>query len=250
MAHHLSALIEAVNTADSSASLFSAVRNLAAAQSEAAIPALIAALSYNNPGAAVAAVGGLVQLGEPAVPAILEQLDLHNYTARSWAIRALAEIGDPRGLDTLLEAATSDFAVSVRRAATKGLGEIRWRWFPDSLLQEARTESLSALLHIARHDDEWVVRYAAIASLQKFPGGDREEMRPKIQIHLDKLAADEPSITVRARIHMAQEHLQTEKIEALDTTEAQPSSLTEKDWQLIREKLDIFSKKTTANSEL
>ncbi len=54
-ADQISVLIEAVEKADSSPSLFTAVRNLAAVADEAAIPALVAALSYNNPGAAIAA---------------------------------------------------------------------------------------------------------------------------------------------------------------------------------------------------
>jgi len=38
---------------------------------EAGIPTLIAALSYNNPGAAVAAIDKLVQLGDMAVEPLL-----------------------------------------------------------------------------------------------------------------------------------------------------------------------------------
>ncbi|WP_239651422.1 HEAT repeat domain-containing protein [Neosynechococcus sphagnicola] len=101
MSDTLSSLIRAVELANSSGELVKAVRNLAATRLEGAVPSLIAVLNYNNPGAAVAAVDGLVQIGEPAVSALLEQLDQNNYTARSWAIRALAGIGDPRGLLTL-----------------------------------------------------------------------------------------------------------------------------------------------------
>ena len=126
----LQALIEAVNAADSATRLTDAVQQLADARLLSAIPTLIAALGYNNPGAAVAAVEGLIVLGEPAVPALLNELDQHNYTARAWAIRSLAGIGDPRGLTTLLGAATADFAMSVRRAAARGLGKLRWAEFP------------------------------------------------------------------------------------------------------------------------
>ncbi|NET36227.1 MAG: HEAT repeat domain-containing protein, partial [Cyanothece sp. SIO1E1] len=144
MSDHLASLIHAVDVADSADLLLEAVENLAAARLEAAIPTLIATLSYNNPGAAVAAVEGLIDLGTPAVPALMEQLDRHNYTARAWAIRALAGIGDPRGLVTLLEAATTDFSLSVRRAAARGLGMIKWHWFPDDLLGIAQAEALAA----------------------------------------------------------------------------------------------------------
>jgi phycocyanobilin lyase subunit beta len=117
-------LINAVEEADSSAKLLQAVQNLAAASLEESVPTLIAALGYNNPGAAVAAVDGLVQIGEPAVKPLLELLDNYNYGARAWAVRAMAGIGDPRGLNTLLDAAKNDFALSVRRAAARGLGTI------------------------------------------------------------------------------------------------------------------------------
>jgi phycocyanobilin lyase subunit beta len=245
MTDHLSALIQAVDAADSSASLFKAVQNLAEARLEGAIPPLIAALSYNNPGAAIAAVNGLVQLGEAAVPAIMEQLDLHNYTARAWAIRALAEIGDPRGLVILLEAATSDFAVSVRRAATKGLGGIKWRWFPQHLLEHSQTVVLSALLHIAQYDDEWVVRYAAIAGLQRFASGPMEvhEGRSHIQAQLEQMRANERSIAVCSRVQMAQTQLQFAGIQTSPACadQQQPSPLTDMDWTLIRDRLDTFS---------
>lgn len=67
-------LIQSVEKADSAASLFKAVSALAQANSVEAIPTLITVLGYNNPGAAVAAVDGLTQLGEPAVIPLLEQL--------------------------------------------------------------------------------------------------------------------------------------------------------------------------------
>jgi phycocyanobilin lyase subunit beta len=242
-ANQVSMLIEAVESADSSHALFAAVRNLAAATSEEAIPTLVAALSYNNPGAAVAAVNGLVRLGELAVPAIMAQLDLHNYTARAWAIRALAEIGDPRGWVILLEAATSDFALSVRRSATKGLGTLKWHWFPSQLLQQCQEESLAALLHIAQQDDEWVVRYAAIAGLQQLADGTMDAewgLRSQIQSKLQQLLIHEQSLVVRSRILMAQQYLQSGKEQTLINTAPISSPLTERDWQLIQQRLDSF----------
>jgi phycocyanobilin lyase beta subunit len=159
-------LIRATEQADSSTLLVTAMENLAAVNHVAAIPTLIAALSYNNPGAAVAAVDGLIRIGEPAVEQILTQLDGYNYTARAWAIRALAGIGDPRGLVTLLGAATADFALSVRRAAAKGLGTMKWHWFPTDLLEIAQEEALESLLFVTQEDDEWIVRYSAVAGLE------------------------------------------------------------------------------------
>ncbi|MGL5509340.1 MAG: HEAT repeat domain-containing protein, partial [Microcoleaceae cyanobacterium] len=100
--------IQAIEEADSAPKLVKAVRDLADAQTTEAIPVLIKVLGYNNPGAAVAAVDGLISLGNVAIPALLEQLDGYNYGARAWAIRVLAGIGDPRGLNLLLDAAVND----------------------------------------------------------------------------------------------------------------------------------------------
>ena len=92
----ISALIQAVEVADSAGGLVQAVRSLAMSKSPQAIETLIEVLGYNNPGAAVAAVDGLAAIGRDAVPALLAQLDGYNYGARAWAIRALSIIGDPR----------------------------------------------------------------------------------------------------------------------------------------------------------
>jgi len=62
MTDRLTQLIQAVEEADSSKLLLEAVQNLADAQLVGAIPILIEALSYNNPGAAVASVDGV---GDP-----------------------------------------------------------------------------------------------------------------------------------------------------------------------------------------
>ena len=118
-------LIEAVNKADSADKLLDAVENLADIGSELAIPTLIEVLGFNNPGAAVAAVEGLIKLGDPAVPYLMNNLDDYNYGARAWSIRAFAGIGDPIALDLLLKAAVTDFSQSVRRSAVRGLGIIR-----------------------------------------------------------------------------------------------------------------------------
>lgn len=239
MTDQLSSLIQTVEDADSSHLLLKAVQNLASACLEEAIPTLIATLSYNNPGAAVSAVDGLIQLGEPAVPALLEQLDLHNYTARAWAIRALAGIGDPRGLITLLGVATADFSLSVRRAAARGLGTMKWHWFPADLLDIAQEEALEALLFVAQQDEEWVVRYAAIVGLQALANviaPTHPEWRSLIQAQFEQIAVNDASWSVRARVWMAQQHLQAETVLPLPGID-QPSTLSSQDWQTILEKL-------------
>jgi phycocyanobilin lyase subunit beta len=225
----IESLIQAVENADSAMGLVRAMENLAATGSPAAIPQLIAALSYNNPGAAVAAVDGLIQIGEPAVEPILSQLDGHNYTARAWAIRALAGIGDPRGLVTLLGAATADFALSVRRAAAKGLGTMRWHWFPADLLEIAQEEALEALAFVAQEDDEWVVRYAAVVGLQELGAslGNYPHWRSQIREILQRVSAQDAVLAVRARAAHAQQQIDVAPKVAGDS----PSQAI--DWQTI-----------------
>ncbi len=158
-------LVTAIDQADSPARLIAAVRALTVERSAEGIPTLIQVLGYNNPGAAVTAMNGLVQLGEVAVPALIEQLDGYNYGARAYSIRALAAIGDPRALETLLEAAETDFAPSVRRAATKGVGCLRWHLIPDEQIADAQAKVLKTLLLVS-HDEDWAIRYAAIVGLE------------------------------------------------------------------------------------
>lgn len=110
---NVQSLILAVQKADSAYALLKAVENLAKVRSPKAIPTLIEVLGFNNPGAAVAAVDGLILIGEETVPILLENLDGYNYGARAWATRVFAGIGDPKALELLLEAATTDFSLSV-----------------------------------------------------------------------------------------------------------------------------------------
>ncbi|MCU0542114.1 MAG: HEAT repeat domain-containing protein [Oscillatoriaceae cyanobacterium Prado104] len=201
-------LIQAVEQADSSDSLLNAVKALAAASSTQAIPTLIAVLGYNNPGAAVAAVDGLIQIGEPAVLPLLEQLDGYNYGARAWAVRALAGIGDPRGLEILLDAAANDFALSVRRAAARGLGTICWELMPEAEVLEARVRTVKTLLQ-ASQDPEWVVRYAAAGGLQAVAGVAAAGTDWLLEVHarLEEMAESDETLAVRARALLAKENL-------------------------------------------
>ncbi len=226
-------LIQATVEADSATSLVTAMENLAAANHVAAIPTLIAALSYNNPGAAVAAVDGLIRIGEPAVEQILTQLDGYNYTARAWAIRALAGIGDPRGLVTLLGAATADFALSVRRAAARGLGTMKWHWFPADLLEIAQEEALESLLFVTAEDDEWIVRYAAVTGLEALAAvvsHNYPTWQSRIQNQFQILAAEDSSWAVRARATQAQRPAQV-----LSVPSSEPAPAI--DWESILDNL-------------
>ena len=163
------ALIEALERADSVLAVLRATQELALCGDANAAPALVGVLGFNNPGAAVAAVEGLINLGPAAVDALL-QLDPENYGARAWAVRALAGIGDVRGLDLLLDALGGDVAASVRRAAAKGLGQLALADLPEAEQQRVRRCCLEALL-AATADGEWVVRYAVAVGLESLAGG-------------------------------------------------------------------------------
>ena len=198
-------LIRTVEEADSSDSLLEAVKALAAAKDPGAVSTLIAVLGYNNPGAAVAAVDGLIDLGEIAVESLLEQLDGYNYGARAWAIRALAGIGDPRGLEILLETAANDFALSVRRAAARGLGTIRWERLPVKQVP-GEQQRVAAVLMQASEDPEWVVRYAAVVGLQGLTSAvkaNRPEWVEQVVTRLRKIANEDNTVAVSARALLA-----------------------------------------------
>ncbi|MBE9101199.1 HEAT repeat domain-containing protein [Vacuolonema iberomarrocanum] len=241
MSDSSSSLIQAVEDADSAA-LLVAVQNLAAARLEVSIPTLVATLGYNNSGAAIAAVEGLIQLGEPAVPALLEQLDRQNHAARAWAICALAEIGDPRGFMTLLGAATADFSLQVRRAAARGLGTMKWQWFPTDLVEIAQEEAMEALLFVAQQDEEWIVRYSAIAGLEALAttiARTHPAWAAHIQTQLEQLERNDSSWAVGARARMAQQQQQAAEssLQSSDPREDASSLGSETNWQITLEKL-------------
>ncbi|MEH2180807.1 HEAT repeat domain-containing protein [Nostoc sp.] len=206
-------LIRAVEEADSSDRLLDAVQELAAAGIEESVPTLIAALGYNNPGAAVAAVDGLIAIGETAVPSLLELIDDYNYSARAWAIRALAGIGDVRALDTLLEAAKNDFSLSVRRAAARGLGTLRWHQLPAEKVESVQTQVLEALLLISQ-DPEWVVRYAAVTSLETLAiaiAVTLPDQASRITNQLQQMLDTDADVGVRTRVKFAQQKIQPQQ---------------------------------------
>jgi phycocyanobilin lyase subunit beta len=194
-------LIRGVTEADTPEKLVTAVKNLAIAKDEAAISTLIAVFGYNNPTAAAIASTALVEMGEIAVPQLLTQIDDYNYGARAYSIRTLAAIADPRALDVLIDAAATDFAPSVRRAAAKGLGNLNWHKLDLPERQKALTRVWETLVFISQ-DPEWSIRYAAIAGLQglaKIP-----DLQQPIHNRFKQMLDTEPERSVRARILLAQ----------------------------------------------
>jgi phycocyanobilin lyase beta subunit len=215
-----------------------AVERLAQARLAAAIPNLITILGYNNPGAAVAAVEGLIQIGQPAVRPLLELLDGYNYGARAWALRALAGIGDPQALDLLLDAAKNDFALSVRRAAARGLGTIHWDELPPEDVVPAQARAIEVLIAVSE-DHEWVVRYAAITGLQELAIArmiSNPDVTRQILEHFDRLVESDDNITVIARIWLAQKEIQTSITDILSQQSAIEPKISV-DWQTTLEKL-------------
>ncbi|GAA6619067.1 HEAT repeat domain-containing protein [Scytonema sp. NUACC26] len=193
-------LIRAVTEADSPARMVAAVQKLAAAKNPVAIPTLIAVFGYNNPGAAVAAVTGLTELGEVAVPQLLENIDDYNYGARAYSIRTLAAIGDPRALDVLLTASATDFAPTVRRAAAKGLGFLQWHKLTQSDRISAQIRAVDALQALTQ-DSDWSIRYAAVVGLQalaKIP-----ELQSSIKTRFEEMLTNDAEKAIRARVLVA-----------------------------------------------
>jgi phycocyanobilin lyase beta subunit len=159
------ALVAAVQRADSALGLLQATQALAASAHPDGAACLVEVLGFNNPGAAVAAVDGLIAIGEPAVATILANLDADNYGARAWAVRALAGIGDVRGLEVLEDALGRDIGPSVRRAAARGLGQLRLFGLAPEHRRATAERCLQALVDGCR-DGEWVVRYAVAVGLE------------------------------------------------------------------------------------
>ena len=171
---------------------------------------------------------------------MLEQLDHNNYTTRSWAIRALAGIGDPRGLVTLLGAATADFSMSVRRAAARGLGSMKWYRFPSHLLEIAQAEALESLLFVSQQDEEWVVRYAAVVGLESLALALRPQNpsgHGAIETQFAQMSVRETSLTVQARVRQAQQQLQSMAHPEAEAPASEYSLLSATDWEQILEKL-------------
>ncbi|MBM5821920.1 MAG: HEAT repeat domain-containing protein [Cyanobacteria bacterium K_Offshore_surface_m2_011] len=158
--------IRAFERAVSAEELVAATRQLTDCDDPlATVPQLVQVLGFSNPGAAVAAVDGLIAIGPGAVGPLLAHLDAHNYGARAWAVRALAGIGDPRGLDVLEDALATDVGPSVRRAAARGLGALRLESLAEQEREGIRLRCLEAL-EAGRGDGEWVVRYAVVVGFE------------------------------------------------------------------------------------
>ncbi len=204
--------LQAVESADSAQGLLDSVEALAELVNPGAVDTLIKVLGYNNPGAAVAAVDGLIKIGTPAASALLSQIDGYNYGARAWALRVLSGIGDPRGLDLILETAVEDFSLSVRRAAARGLGSIQWEKLPRDERQQGQTRAAQTLLGVVK-DTEWIVRYGAVVGLQGVATAAAKEdfvgLRAPIVNGLQERIEKDDTLAVQARAQWALSQIQS-----------------------------------------
>ncbi|NJL37745.1 MAG: HEAT repeat domain-containing protein [Leptolyngbyaceae cyanobacterium SM1_4_3] len=225
MSSSIQPLIHAIEQADSPDRLIGAVQALVAAQSEASIPTLISVLGYNNPGAAAVAMKGLVQMGAIAVSPLMDLLDDYNYGARAYAIRALAAIANPRALDILLSTAETDFAPSVRRAATKGVGSLQWFQLPPDQVAAAQTRAFETLNQVSQ-DPDWSLRYAAVVGLQtlatSLEPSQSAPFHAQILARLKQVAETDSDFAVQSRARMALNVL--EQSSTRDVQTAAPTS--------------------------
>ena len=197
-------LVQAVQQADSALGLLHATQALAAAAHPDGAACLVEVLGFNNPGAAVAAVDGLIAIGTPAVDTILANIDGYNYGARAWAVRALAGIGDVRGLEVLEDALGKDIGPSVRRAAACGLGQLRLDTVPAVERQPLAQRCLRALVDGCR-DGEWVVRYAVAVGLEALAPAladahARQDLHRALEGLRDAPGEEAPVVQLRARL--------------------------------------------------
>ncbi|WP_255009499.1 HEAT repeat domain-containing protein [Cyanobium sp. ATX 6F1] len=207
-------LIAAVQLACTGEALLDATEALSAMADPGSLDCLMEILTYNNPGAAVAAVEGLVSIGGPAVAPLLANLDQHNYGARAWAVRALAGIGDVRGLAVLEQALAEDMVPSVRRAAACGLGRLQLQGLGQEQQEEVIHRCFTSL-EMGLSDGEWIVRYAVVVGLEKLtpalqsPPGDVSRVIESLGGLVNE--EKEPVMVVRMRADLALRRLNAKR---------------------------------------
>ncbi len=194
LAAGISQLEQAVDTQQQIA----AVQVLGNTQDPAALPHLIRAFGFNRPAVADAALAEILRFGAAAVLPLLENIDDYNYGARAYSVRALATLGDPRALLYLLQVIRTDFAPSVKRAATRGLGRVALAALspldPDLLMT----------LQTCLQDGDWAVRYGAVCALADLQAHPEETVRAQVAELIQRATADtDPLIRVKVEVSCA-----------------------------------------------
>ena len=113
-----------------------------------------------------------------------------------------------RGLELLIDALGSDVAASVRRAAARGLGNLRLGALEAEQRLIVQSRSLQALL-AATVDGEWVVRYAVAVGLEGLAEGLAPTSDALAQVRQGLVALSEaaeanpPVVMLRARLALS-----------------------------------------------
>lgn len=172
-----------------------AVQTLGRTQDPEALPHLIRAFGFNRPAVADAALKEVLGFGAAAVRPLLENIDDYNYGARAYSVRALATLADPQALPYLLQVIRTDFAPSVKRAATRGLGRVALNGGlpldPDVLL------TLQACLQ----DGDWAIRYGAVCALADLHTHPEPDIQARVAELIQRAEADpDPLIRVKVEV--------------------------------------------------
>lgn len=149
---------------DSPTQLISAAHEIAAASrtTPAILPVLVDMLGFNNPVAANIAIDALANAGKSSVPSLLRGVAAFNYSVNAYALRALARIADPSVLDVAIACAVKGPIPNVRRAAVRALASLKYEG------REQAACAMEQILRLADAEQDWGVRYAAIAALEAF----------------------------------------------------------------------------------
>jgi phycocyanobilin lyase beta subunit len=109
-----------------------------------------------------------------------------------------------RGLEVLEDALGKDIGPSVRRAAARGLGQLRFEALEAADRQPVAERCLQALVEGCR-DGEWVVRYAVAVGLEALApaleaAGAQQRLCLALQGLGDDPAEEAPVVQLRARL--------------------------------------------------
>ncbi len=179
-------LISQLNDASLPTDAISAMTVIAACGStEAAIAALIQALSHHHPSVRTTAIEVLVKLAPATVePLVIAYRNSTDQGLQAHIIQALAQIGDSRATDLLAEVVGTTVANhcqgNIRRIAARGLGRICTNFQGSFPIDMGKTFSLCASNTTTQYNfavekltwalltpEDWGLRYAAAVSLQE-----------------------------------------------------------------------------------
>ncbi|HCU37582.1 MAG TPA: hypothetical protein DGT21_19765 [Armatimonadetes bacterium] len=118
-----------------------AARYLGDVAMEAAVPALVTALSDSSKNVQRCAADALTKIGQAAVEPLLDALIGKDQSARKWAAEALGDIGD-RSVALELVKRLTDQNIEVQRAAVTALGELKNKRTIEPLVEVLDTDNV------------------------------------------------------------------------------------------------------------